>query len=61
MDPMEPLLVWIDEIWKMAYARCGNTADAGQKPVGLCGSGIIDIISELYRVKAINASVVSTE
>ena len=27
----------------------------GQKPVGLCGSGIIDIISELYRVKAINA------
>jgi len=29
--------------------------DAGQKPVGLCGSGIIDIISELYRVKAINA------
>ena len=29
--------------------------DAGQKPVGLCGSGIIDIIAELYRVKAINA------
>ena len=27
----------------------------GQKPVGLCGSGIIDIISELYRVRAINA------
>ena len=29
--------------------------EAGQKPVGLCGSGIIDIIAELYRVKAINA------
>ena len=29
--------------------------DAGQKPVGLCGSGIIDIISELFRVRAINA------
>ena len=29
--------------------------DAGQKPVGLCGSGIIDIISELFRVKAIDA------
>lgn len=28
MDPMEPLLVWTDEIWKLAYARCGNTADA---------------------------------
>ena len=23
--------------------------DAGQKPVGICGSGIIDIISELFR------------
>ena len=29
--------------------------EAGQKPVGLCGSGIIDIIAQLYRVKAINA------
>ena len=29
--------------------------EAGQKPVGICGSGIIDIIAELYRVKAINA------
>ena len=29
--------------------------DPGQKPVGLCGSGIIDIISELFRVKAIDA------
>jgi len=29
--------------------------DAGQRPVGLCGSGIIDIIAELYRVRAINA------
>ncbi len=29
--------------------------DAGQKPVGLCGSGIIDIISELFCVRAINA------
>ena len=29
--------------------------DAGQKPVGICGSGIIDIISELYRCRIINA------
>mgnify|MGYP003816499389 CR=1 FL=1 len=26
----------------------------GQKPVGLCGSGIIDVIAELYRVSAIS-------
>ena len=29
--------------------------DAGQKPVGICGSGIIDIISELYRRGIVNA------
>ena len=29
--------------------------EAGQKPVGLCGSGIIDTISELYRCGIINA------
>ena len=29
--------------------------DAGQKPVGICGSGIIDIISELYRCGIINS------
>ena len=29
--------------------------DAGQRPVGICGSGIIDIISELYRCAIINA------
>ncbi len=29
--------------------------DAGQKPVGICGSGIIDIISELFRCDIINA------
>lgn len=29
--------------------------EAGQKPVGICGSGIIDIISELYRTGIINA------
>jgi uncharacterized 2Fe-2S/4Fe-4S cluster protein (DUF4445 family) len=28
--------------------------DPGEKPVGICGSGIIDIISELFRVGAIN-------
>ena len=28
--------------------------DAGQKPVGLCGSGIIDVISELYRTGIIS-------
>lgn len=27
----------------------------GQKPVGICGSGIIDIISELFRCRIINA------
>ena len=29
--------------------------DEGQKAVGICGSGIIDIISELYRCSIINA------
>ena len=29
--------------------------DADQKPVGLCGSGIIDVISELFRCGIINA------
>ena len=29
--------------------------DAGQKPVGICGSGIIDIIAELFRCEIINA------
>ena len=29
--------------------------DAGQKPVGICGSGIIDMISELFRCGIINA------
>ena len=29
--------------------------DPGQKPVGICGSGIIDIISELFRTSIINA------
>ena len=29
--------------------------EAGQKPVGICGSGIIDIISELFRTGIINA------
>ena len=29
--------------------------DDGQKPVGICGSGIIDIIAELFRCEIINA------
>ena len=29
--------------------------DKGQKPVGICGSGIIDIIAELFRTGIINA------
>ena len=40
-DTMEPTLTVI--------------GDAGQKVVGICGSGIIDIISELYRCAIINA------
>ena len=28
---------------------------AGQKPVGICGSGIIDVIAELYRTSAVSA------
>ena len=28
---------------------------SGQKPVGICGSGIIDVIAELYRTSAISA------
>ena len=40
-DTMEPTLTIV--------------GDAGQKCVGICGSGIIDIISELYRCGIINA------
>ena len=40
-DTMEPNLTIVGE--------------ASQKPVGICGSGIIDIISELYRCRIINA------
>lgn len=40
-DTMEPKLSIVGE--------------AGQKPVGICGSGIIDIISELFRCGIINA------
>jgi uncharacterized 2Fe-2S/4Fe-4S cluster protein (DUF4445 family) len=40
-DTMEPDLTIVGE--------------AGQKPVGICGSGIIDIISELFRCGIINA------
>lgn len=40
-DTMEPALTIVGE--------------AGQKPVGICGSGIIDIISELFRCGIINA------
>ena len=40
-DTMEPTLTIIGE--------------EGQKPVGICGSGIIDLISELFRTGIINA------
>ncbi len=40
-DTMEPTLTIVGE--------------AGQKPVGICGSGIIAIISELFRTRIINA------
>ena len=40
-DTMEPTLTIVGE--------------EGQKPVGICGSGIIDIISELFRCGIINA------
>ena len=40
-DTMEPTLTIV--------------GDAGQKPVGICGSGIIDIISELFRCGIVNA------
>ena len=40
-DTMEPTLTVV--------------GDLGQKPVGICGSGIIDIISELFRCGIINA------
>lgn len=40
-DTMEPSLVII--------------GDEGEKPIGICGSGIIDLISELYRCGIINA------
>ena len=40
-DTMEPTLTIV--------------GDKGQKPVGICGSGIIDIISELFRCSIINA------
>ena len=35
--------------------RLTIVGDKGQKPVGICGSGIIDIISELFRCSIINA------
>ena len=37
-DTMEPTLTIV--------------GDAGQKPVGICGSGIIDVIAELYRISS---------
>ncbi len=40
-DSMEPTLTIVGE--------------AGQRPVGICGSGIIDVISELFRCGIINA------
>ena len=40
-DTMEPTLTVV--------------GDPGQKPVGICGSGIIDIISELFRCGIVNA------
>ena len=40
-DSMEPTLRVVGE--------------AGQKPVGICGSGIIDVIAELYRTSIISA------
>ena len=33
----------------------GIIGEAGQKPVGLCGSGIIDLIASLYRARIITA------
>ena len=33
----------------------GIIGEAGQKPVGLCGSGIIDLIAELFRCGIINS------
>ncbi len=34
--------------------HCTIVGDKGQKPVGVCGSGIIDLISELFRCGIIN-------
>ena len=34
--------------------RCRVVGDPGQKPAGVCGSGIIDLISELFRCGIIN-------
>lgn len=33
----------------------GYTLIAGSKPIGICGSGLIDIISELFRTGAVNS------
>ena len=33
---------------------CKIIGDEGEKPIGLCGSGIIDVISELYRTRIID-------
>ena len=40
------------ETMEPSYSVIG---DEGEKPVGLCGSGIIDVISELFRCGIINA------
>ena len=34
--------------------RCSVVGEEGQKPAGVCGSGIIDLISELFRCGIIN-------
>ena len=35
--------------------RSASSARDGQKPVGICGSGIIDVIAELYRTSIISS------
>ncbi|MFQ9393455.1 MAG: ASKHA domain-containing protein [Lachnospiraceae bacterium] len=44
-EPLKPSN-WIKRHWSRTYSVIG---DPGTKPVGLCGSGIIDMIAELFR------------
>ncbi len=48
---IEAMHHWIRKLWNQLIKVVG---EPGTKPVGLCGSGIIDVISELFMCGIIN-------